>query len=149
MKRLVLAVGFFAALVASAEIQVINGVKYECKDGMCMPIFDDDPVAAPEVEAVRADAVEPVTRMAQGYMAISVLSPAKIGILCPMNFWMELESTMQAVSRPEAVRAVRRSSRSSSLASLIMRSCIIFIPRCGPPRRALCRSASGPVRLFP
>ena len=68
MKRLVLAVGFFAALVASAEIQVINGVKYECKDGMCMPIFDDDPVAAPEVEAVRADAVEPVTRMAQGYM---------------------------------------------------------------------------------
>ena len=68
MKRLVLAVGFFAALAASAEIQVINGVKYECKDGMCMPIFDDDPVAAPEVEAVRADAAEPVTRMAQGYM---------------------------------------------------------------------------------
>ena len=68
MKRLMLAVGFFAALAASAEIQVINGVKYECKDGMCMPIFDDDPVAAPEVEVVRADAAEPVTRMAQGYM---------------------------------------------------------------------------------
>ena len=68
MKRLMLAIGFFAALVASAEIQIIDGVKYECKDGMCMPIFDDEPVAAPEVEAVmQAESAKP-PRMAQGYM---------------------------------------------------------------------------------
>ena len=68
MKRLMLAIGFFAALVASAEIQIIDGVKYECKDGMCMPIFDDEPVAAPEVESVmQAESAKP-PRMAQGYM---------------------------------------------------------------------------------
>ena len=68
MKRLMLAIGFFAALMASAEIQIIDGVKYECKDGMCMPIFDDEPVAAPEVEAVmQAESAKP-PRMAQGYM---------------------------------------------------------------------------------
>lgn len=68
MKRLMLAIGFFAALVASAEIQIIDGVKYECKDGMCMPIFDDEPVAAPEVEAAQqAESAKP-PRMAQGYM---------------------------------------------------------------------------------
>lgn len=68
MKRLMLAIGFFAALVASAEIQIIDGVKYECKDGMCMPIFDDEPVAASEVESVmQAESAKP-PRMAQGYM---------------------------------------------------------------------------------
>ena len=60
MKRILLAIGLFATLVAPAEIQVINGVRYECKDGMCMPIFGDEPVASP--------AVEGSVRMAQGYM---------------------------------------------------------------------------------
>lgn len=68
MKRLMLAIGFFAALVASAEIQIIDGVKYECKDGMCMPIFDDEPVAAPEVEATQQAEPAKPPRMAQGYM---------------------------------------------------------------------------------
>ena len=47
-----------SALFARAEIQIIDGVKYECKDGMCMPVEDDAPVAAP------SDA-----RLAQGYMS--------------------------------------------------------------------------------
>ena len=68
MKRLMLAIGFLATLVASAEIQIIDGVKYECKDGMCMPIFDDEPVAAPEVEAVQTTESARPPRMAQGYM---------------------------------------------------------------------------------
>ena len=73
MKRILFALGLFAALGAAAEIQIIDGVKYECKDGMCMPIFDDEPVAAVEAEAdVVAEApAEPQAasvRMAQGYM---------------------------------------------------------------------------------
>jgi len=69
MKRILFVLGVFAAFCASAEIQIIDGVKYECKDGMCMPIFDDDqtvPAEEPqqEVQIATADAV----RIAQGYM---------------------------------------------------------------------------------
>ena len=28
--------------ISFAEIQIIDGVKYECKDGMCMPVEDED-----------------------------------------------------------------------------------------------------------
>lgn len=65
MRNILLALGLLAALGASADIQIIDGVKYECKDGMCMPIFDDEPVAT-----VDSPTETPVAniRMAQGYM---------------------------------------------------------------------------------
>ena len=54
-----------AALCASAEVQVINGRKYECRDGMCSLVEDAD-LPAP----VREDADGTVgrPRIAQGYM---------------------------------------------------------------------------------
>ena len=72
MKGIVLAVGLMSALFASPEIQIIDGIKYECKDGMCMPIIDDD-VASPldpppaPVEG-EADISTDSIRIAQGYM---------------------------------------------------------------------------------
>ena len=69
MKNILLMVGFMASLGAFADIQVIDGVKYECKDGMCMPIFDDEAENAPAVPAVEAFAYGvDETRLAQGYM---------------------------------------------------------------------------------
>lgn len=72
MKGIVLAFGLLSALFASAEIQIIDGVKYECKDGMCMPIFDDDaPTASDQQPAsfeVEALVVADSVRIAQGYM---------------------------------------------------------------------------------
>ena len=61
MKSIVLAFGLLSTLVAVADIQIIDGVKYECKDGMCMPIFDDDTPLASEPQSASA-------RVAQGYM---------------------------------------------------------------------------------
>lgn len=60
MKKLLVAAALgMMALVLFGEIQIIDGVKYECKDGMCMPVEEDE------------DAVPPpggTGRLAQGYM---------------------------------------------------------------------------------
>ncbi len=60
-KVLVLGLIALGAIFAHAEIQIIDGVKYECRDGMCMPIED-------ELEVQVSDTV-PTTRLAQGYMS--------------------------------------------------------------------------------
>ena len=44
MKKLMMVVGLVVSMVAFGEIQIIDGVKYECKDGMCMPVEDEDTV---------------------------------------------------------------------------------------------------------
>lgn len=54
------------AVPASAEIQVIDGVRYECSDGLCRRI-DAPPVADEAASAPPASAV-PAPRLAQGYM---------------------------------------------------------------------------------
>ena len=60
MKKLLVAAALgMMASVLFGEIQIIDGVKYECKDGMCMPVEEDE------------DAVPPpggTGRLAQGYM---------------------------------------------------------------------------------
>ncbi len=63
MPRRLLTAGLVAigALLASAEVQVINGVKYACEDGVCMIVDDDAPAAGAETPAVGG-------RIAQGYM---------------------------------------------------------------------------------
>lgn len=58
-----LAFAFLTSLTAFAEIQIINGVRYECKDGMCQMLDDDVP---PRI--VPADAAPLPSRLAQGYM---------------------------------------------------------------------------------
>ena len=68
-----LAAVLVAAFAADAEIQVINGRKYECTDGMCM-LVDDDTEAAAKPSAADAAAAEPPNavsppRIAQGYMS--------------------------------------------------------------------------------
>ena len=102
MKKIMLA-GFFglAAIVASAEIQIIDGVKYECKDGLCM-IVEDEPattnVAAGTVagdslpnpmppEASPKDGVT-VSRMAQGYMSAKDFVKWLEGNDEPEDVWM-------------------------------------------------------------
>ena len=83
MKRLTLLAAAVAALAfARAEIQIINGQKWECRDGMCFPVEDDDPAAGDETaelaeagetpveaapaEAAPAVAAAPAPRLAQG-----------------------------------------------------------------------------------
>jgi len=64
-----------AALVASAEVTVVNGRKYECKDGVCMLVEED---AVPPLDkdgsslisgGDAASPLERVPRVAQGYMS--------------------------------------------------------------------------------
>lgn len=47
-----------------AEIQIINGQKWECRDGLCMPVEEDGAEVATDAKAVVTD----VPRVAQGYM---------------------------------------------------------------------------------
>ncbi len=64
----------FCALCASAEIQVINGVRYECSDGLCRRI--DEPAGAPvsggaptSASAGASDTTLPrPVRLGEGYM---------------------------------------------------------------------------------
>ena len=79
MKRAV-SVLLFAGLLASsafAEVQVIGGKKYECRDGVCMLVEEDGEAASPPLQnrngssiASGEDAASPlsVPRVAQGYM---------------------------------------------------------------------------------
>lgn len=58
---------FGLVLSALAEIQVINGVRYECSDGLCRRL--DAPVAAtPATEVAPPSVPAPPPRLAQGYM---------------------------------------------------------------------------------
>ncbi len=85
MKRMFLAVSVLAAVAsARAEIQIINGQKWECRDGMCFPVEDDaspavealparetPPVETPPVESVASGTVAAgAPRLAQGYMGV-------------------------------------------------------------------------------
>lgn len=97
MKNILCVIGFIATLGAFADIQIIDGVKYECKDGMCMPIFDEgtvDEVSATPAEVPAAEVGE--TRLAQGYMGVDDfisflrgVEPAE-GILAGKGIWLVL-----------------------------------------------------------
>ena len=67
-----LALGAIVALGAFAEVQVINGKKYECRDGMCYLVEDEGDLGSKgskgNFESKGAEETEPA-RMAQGYMA--------------------------------------------------------------------------------
>ena len=62
MKSVFLSLAVLLAGSASAEIQIIDGVRYECKDGMCMPLEENPPAASPSSPQTRK------IRVAQGYM---------------------------------------------------------------------------------
>ena len=62
MKSVLLSLAVLLAGSASAEIQIIDGVRYECKDGMCMPLEDDSPAALPSSPQTQK------LRVAHGYM---------------------------------------------------------------------------------
>ena len=62
MKSVLLSLAVLLAGSASAEIQIIDGVRYECKDGMCMPLEENPPAALPSSPQAQK------IRVAQGYM---------------------------------------------------------------------------------
>ena len=67
MKRLIGAVVLLvAAFVASAEVQVIGGKKYECRDGLCYLVEDEDSSLTSGEDA--ASPLDGPARIAQGYM---------------------------------------------------------------------------------
>ena len=68
MKKIVLLMAVsLVTLIASAEVQVINGKKYECRDGMCYLVEEDGgDLSAPVSED--ADGTVGSGRVAQGYM---------------------------------------------------------------------------------
>ena len=67
MKRVLLAALFASVTwLARAEVQVIDGVRYECADGLCRMIGDDAAGGRAEREALPEAGVSP--RLVQGYM---------------------------------------------------------------------------------
>jgi thiol:disulfide interchange protein len=62
VKSVLLSLAVLLAGSASAEIQIIDGVRYECKDGMCMPLEENPPAALPSSPQAQK------IRVAQGYM---------------------------------------------------------------------------------
>ena len=46
MRRIVILGMLFASACALAEIQVVDGVRYECKDGLCRIVEDEPPATA-------------------------------------------------------------------------------------------------------
>lgn len=67
MRSVVFALAASVALCSMAEIQVIDGVKYECRDGMCMPVMEDESEASFESVAAAEPDMDGA-RLAQGYM---------------------------------------------------------------------------------
>ena len=66
MRRVLCALCFvLCALVASAEVQVIGGKKYECRDGLCYLVEEGD-LSTPRGEDASGTVKGP--RIAQGYM---------------------------------------------------------------------------------
>ena len=91
----------FAALCASAEVQVIGGKKYECRDGVCylveeggkaesLPLQDKDGSSITSGK----DSDSPVPRIAQGYMPaeefIAFLEGQEVGSLAGYGIWVTL-----------------------------------------------------------
>ena len=89
MKRLVIVMALLVtAFVANAEVQVIGGKKYECRDGLCMLVED-------EVEKVECvEKVEGGERVAQGYMRaeefIAFLENREVKPLRDGGLWLTL-----------------------------------------------------------
>ena len=77
------------ALGASAEIQIINGKKYECRDGVCM-LVEDLPNGVPTVVPTAPGA----PRIAQGYMPadqfIAFLENKTVNPLGDAGLWLTL-----------------------------------------------------------
>ena len=94
MKRLIgVVVLLVAAFVASAEVQVINGQKYECRDGLCYLVEDDgESLSAPVSED--ADGTVGSRRIAQGYMRaeefIAFLENREVKLLGDGGLWLTL-----------------------------------------------------------
>ena len=64
--KIVFSLALFANLFVFAEVQEINGQKWECKDGLCVLVEDEEDGSTPQ-EAIEAKiTAEP--RIAQGYM---------------------------------------------------------------------------------
>jgi len=100
--RYLMATFFFflaAALVASAEVQVVGDKKVECKDGVCVLVEDDDPSAVqrrPSAISLRSIAtfnLKP-SRMAQGYMSaeafVAFLENKQVNPLGDAGLWVTL-----------------------------------------------------------
>ena len=92
MRRVLCALCFvLCALVASAEVQVIGGKKYECRDGVCY-LVDDANLPAPVLEG--ADGTVCRSRIAQGYMRaeefIAFLEGKEVDSLAGYGIWVTL-----------------------------------------------------------
>ena len=94
MKKIVLLMAVsLVTLIASAEVQVINGKKYECRDGLCYLVEDDgEALSAPVSED--ADGTVGSRRIAQGYMRaeefIAFLENREVKPLGDGGLWLTL-----------------------------------------------------------
>ena len=77
--------------VSLAEVQVIGGQKYECRDGLCYLVEDDTSLASGEGAASTLDGP---ARIAQGYMRaeefIAFLEGEEVGSLAGHGLWVML-----------------------------------------------------------
>ena len=85
-----LAVGAVVAFGAFAEVQVIDGKKYECRDGLCYLVEDDTSFAG------GGDAASPLVahRIAQGYMRaeefVAFLEGREVDSFAGKGVWLTL-----------------------------------------------------------
>ena len=93
MKRLTMLLALLiAAFVANAEVQVIGGKKYECRDGLCYLVEDEDSSLTSGEDA--ASPLEGSARIAQGYMRaeefIAFLEGREVKPLGDGGLWLTL-----------------------------------------------------------
>ena len=98
--RLALCASFFAlcALVTSAEVQVIGGKKYECRDGLCYLVEENAPTNFVDKGIATSESGESgengKARIAQGYMRaeefIAFLEGKEVDSLAGHGFWVML-----------------------------------------------------------
>ena len=93
MKRLTMLLALLiAAFVANAEVQVIGGKKYECRDGLCYLVEDEDSSLTSGEDA--ASPLEGSARIAQGYMRadefIAFLAGREVKPLGDGGLWLTL-----------------------------------------------------------
>ena len=93
MKRLTMLLALLiAAFVANAEVQVIGGKKYECRDGLCYLVEDEDSSLTSGEDA--ASPLEGSARIAQGYMRadefIAFLENREVKQLGDGGLWLTL-----------------------------------------------------------
>jgi len=81
-----------AAPVASAEVQVIDGKKVECKDGVCVLVEDDPTPLTPDPQSPIPNPSVP--RIAQGYMRaeefVAFLEKREVNPLGDAGLWVTL-----------------------------------------------------------